>query len=311
MKPTYLTPLVPLAGWGALAAAAHGRPVLAAVGCIVAAAVLAALRHNGARTAAATVFLVGIALWPSAWHLYPTDQPIPSQAYAWLGTDTLGRDCWARLTAGFRLSSAVALAAAFVATAIGFSIACLLVFSPTRIKGVVRFFVQLFLSMPIFLLILPAVVFLPPGPGTLILAIGCLLWPEPARLAEQRLETLREAPFVTAALMRGESAWSLFRFELLPHLQRLLWTCFLLNTLNAVLLESILSYLGLGLPLGTPSLGGMFEQAVRHMDRNPALLTAVLSLLLLEITLLRRLGTPEKQQPPSTQDKPIISNSLK
>ncbi|CAM2009191.1 ABC transporter permease [Acanthopleuribacter pedis] len=301
MKRALFTPAAPVLGWSALAAAAHGYAATAwplGILAIVTWVLAANARH---RDRAALVFLAGVAFWPAAWHVYPPNQPIPPDAFAWLGTDTLGRDSWARLTEGFRRSSLIAVAAAAVATVIGFATACLLVFSPSGLQRVVRFGVQLFLSMPVFLLILPAVVFLPSGPVTLVLAMGCLLWPEPARLAEQQLERLAVAPFVTAARMRGETTWAVFRFELLPHLRRLLWTCMLLNTLNAVLLESILSYLGLGLPLGTPSLGGMFELAVRQMDRQPALLTAVFTLLLAEITLIRRLGGNEKTHHANTR----------
>lgn len=276
--------------WLALAAAAYGYG-LAAVAAAAVALWLGGREQNALRrNQVILVFLVGIACCPSLLTPHPPQDTAIAAFDSWLGSDAIGRDYWSRLIHGYRQSSTIAFAAALLATLNGLVVAVLLVFSPAPIARLTRFLVELFLSLPILLLLLPAVVYLPGGRSSMILVLGCLLWPETARLAEQKLEALAVAPFVTAARMRGDSAWPLFVGELWPHLQKLLATCLLLNALNAVLLESILSFLGLGLPLGTPSLGGILEEAARKMERSPALLAVTVSLLLLELMVFRNLS---------------------
>lgn len=247
-------------------------------------------RDNRRRNLVLLIFLMGPACCPGLFTPHAPQDAAMADLTSWLGTDAIGRDYWSRLLHGYRWSSVIAFAAALLATLNGLVVALLLVFSPTPIARLTRFLVQLFLSMPILLLLLPAVVYLPGGGQSMILVLGCLLWPETARLAEQKMEALATAPFVTAARMRGDGGWTLFTEELWPHLQKLLVTCLLLNALNAVLLESILSYLGLGLPLGTPSLGGLLEEATRKMERYPTLLAVTVGLLLLELVVFRNLS---------------------
>ncbi len=285
--------------WLGLAATAYGYPLLG-VAATALALWLGWREPNGTRRSQVIlVFLLGLACFPSLFTPHSPQAAALAGTTSWLGTDTIGRDYWARLLHGYRLSSAIAFAAALLATVNGLVVAVLLVFTPSPITRLTRFLVQLFLSMPILLLLLPAVVYLPSGGQSLILVLGCLLWPETARLAEQKMEALAAAPFVTAARMRGDGPWALFTAELWPHLQKLLVTCLLLNGLNAVLLESILSFLGLGLPLGTPSLGGLLEEAARKMARYPALLAITVGLLLLELVVFRNLS---KQAMATAQD---------
>ena len=180
---------------------------------------------------------------------------------------------------GNRTSVLIAAAAAGLSSVLGVAFGALLSLLPPRFRFAGDVPLQVFLSLPVLLFYLIGLALFPAGPNTLILLMGFTLWPELARLVQERLESLRQAPFVVAAHARGDGAVQVFRRELLPNLTGLVATYLLLNFISAILLESILSYLGLGLPLGTPSLGALLHECAGLFEHRMAPLTAVFGLL--------------------------------
>ena len=134
------------------------------------------------------------------------------------------------------------------------------------------------------------VTFLPSGPATLILMFALTLWPETARLVQARAEELVRAPFVQVARMQGLAEYRIFPRELLPNLWPLLQTSALLTLANGVLLESILGFLGLGMPLGTPGLGRLIALATSRLDQHGPLLVATTLLLMAWLGGCRAVG---------------------
>lgn len=242
------------------------------------------------KVAAETLFEVFF--WALIWlgFLAPLVAPFSADAqlsghhFHLFGSDELGRDILSRLLFAVRHSVLIGLGSAGLAAVFACVFAALRISLPEFLGRGLDVGLQVFLSLPLLMLYFIALALLKPGPGTLVLIMGTTLWPEGARLLYQRIQALNIQPFAQVARMQGLSETRVFVREILPNLRSLLAANFILNFLNAVLLESILSYLGLGMGIGKPSLGGFLQASAQQWDRRPGLL--LLSLLILAVFLV-------------------------
>ena len=186
-------------------------------------------------------------------------------------------------------SLGIALAGSFLACLIGLLIGTVLAFSSGWARQFSDTLLQTFMAIPVVLYFLVSLVIFPPGPVTLIFVFAATLWLEPARMIQARIRELESAPFIHVPRMMGWSFGRIFTKEWLPNLAAVFWVSFLIVFLNAILLEAILGYLGLGLRPGTPALGRMIEWGAKYWPRNPAMLLAPLALEIAWIVSLRRL----------------------
>jgi len=183
-----------------------------------------------------------------------------------------------------------------LALLVGTLMSALLALSSGWVHRILKTFLQCWLSIPaIIYLYLGLALSDSGGALTLVVLFGFTLWPESARLLEARIDELKQADFVNIARMGGRGEGAIFFSEILPNL-RDVWTVNLLVTfISAVLLETVVGFLGLGLSVGTPSLGNLIEVGASQMDRQPLVLFAAIGLLMTWIftmrTLLKRLGT--------------------
>ena len=229
----------------------------------------------------------------------PADQFPASGGFHLLGLDALGRDILSRVLYANLNSMLVAIAGSTLACGLGLGFGFLMTRKLPFFSALLDGFLQAFLSMPVIIYYLLGLSLLASGRMSLVLLFALTLWPENARMIQAKSEALRDADFVSAARMQGYSEKEIFIRELLPNLAPVMMVNFLVTLINAVLLESILSYLGLGLALGTPSLGHLIESGAKQLDRNPGILIVSAGLLLAWIVLLRlvlaRFGS---RQPP-------------
>jgi peptide/nickel transport system permease protein len=103
------------------------------------------------------------------------------------------------------------------------------------------------------------------GAGAVMLAVGLTHWPSLARIVRGELMSLRERPFVSAAIGGGASRWRLARRHYLPHLMPAVGLAFVLTVPHAVFHESAYSFLGLGLPAHEASLGNILADGQRSL----------------------------------------------
>jgi len=196
------------------------------------------------------------------------------------GTDDLGQDLLARMLYGGRISLAVGLAAALVAIVIGTFIGAIAGMSIGAVDAALMWLADLFLSLPpLPLLLLLIYLFRDPlkqlvGPelGIFILivaVIGGLRWMPAARLVRAQFLSLREKEFVEAARALGMSSLRLVMRHILPNSLGPVIVAATIDVAAAIILESTLSFLGLGFPPDIPTWGRILFDAKDYLDIAP------------------------------------------
>jgi peptide/nickel transport system permease protein len=218
---------------------------------------------------------VGVVLVAAAVLAPSPDTPVdlgrvlegPSTSHP-MGTDEVGRDLALRVLAGVRVSIAIALLAALGAVVVGTAVGLLAGAFGGRVDGVVMRVVDVLGSQNHFLFgILLVVLFRPAlgGAGAIVLAVGLTHWPSLARIVRGELLSIRERPFVLAAVGGGASRMRLARRHFLPHLLPAVALAFVLTVPHAIFHESAYSFLGLGLPAHEASLGNILADGQRSL----------------------------------------------
>ena len=191
----------------------------------------------------------------------------PSAAYP-MGTDEVGRDLLVRVIHGVRISLGIAVLAALAAVVFGTLVGVLAGTMGGKVDAVVMRITDVFASQNHLLFgILLLVLFRPAlgGAGAVMLAIGLTHWPSLARIVRGELLSLRERPFVAAAVGGGASRWRLARRHYLPHMLPAVGLAFVLTVPHAIFHESAYSFLGLGLPAHQASLGNILNDGQRSL----------------------------------------------
>jgi peptide/nickel transport system permease protein len=196
------------------------------------------------------VALLGPTLYPtSPWRMVgrPFLAPFEMDRFP-LGTDTLGRDIAAGLAHGARISLAIGLVSTTVALLIGVPLGALAGYFGGWIDDAAMRFTEFFQTIPSFALAIVIVAILQPSLNSIILAIGVVSWPPVARLVRGEVLSLRTREYVQAAVTLGLSTPRIIFGEVLPNAVAPIIVMASLMVASAILLESALSFLGLGDP---------------------------------------------------------------
>ncbi len=193
----------------------------------------------------------------------------PSWAHP-MGTDELGRDSMTRILAGGRVSLGVAALATSVALGVGITIGSIAGFYGRWIDNVLMRLTDLALSLPDLFLLILAASLLGPSFTTMVIIIGLVRWMNVARLVRGSFLTLREREFVVSARASGTRSFGIVFKHLLPNSISPLIVAGTLGVASAIIAESTLSFLGLGLQPPTPSWGTMLRDAQRVIFSTPS-----------------------------------------
>jgi peptide/nickel transport system permease protein len=196
------------------------------------------------------VAVLGPTLYPiSPWRMMgrPFIAPFETGRFP-LGTDTLGRDIAAGLAHGARISLAIGLVSTTVALLIGVPLGALAGYFGGWIDDAAMRFTEFFQTIPSFALAIVIVAILQPSLNSIILAIGVVSWPPVARLVRGEVMSLRTREYVQAAVTLGLSTPRILFGEVLPNAIAPIIVMASLMVASAILLESALSFLGLGDP---------------------------------------------------------------
>ncbi len=191
---------------------------------------------------------------------------MPPSAAHLLGTDPLGRDVLSRIIYGSRVSLKVGFVAVGLATLVGLLVGSLAGFYGGWVDQVLMRLVDLMLCFPTFFLILAVIAVLEPSIGNIMAVIGLTSWMGVARLVRAEFLSLREREFVVAARALGASDARLILRHMLPNALAPVMVSATLGVAGAILTESALSFLGLGVQPPTPSWGNILTAGKDNIE---------------------------------------------
>ena len=188
-------------------------------------------------------------LYPqSPWSMTTAPFQPPLSDDALLGSDTLGRDIAAGVVHGSRVSLLIGIVSSLVALFIGVTLGALAGYFGGWVDDAIMRFTELFQTIPNFVLAVVLVAIFTPSIASLVAAIAIVSWPPLARLARGEFLSLRSREFVLAAVTTGQSTTRIILREILPNSLSPIIVAASLTVATAILLESALSFLGLGDP---------------------------------------------------------------
>ncbi|WP_060203594.1 ABC transporter permease [Sporosarcina koreensis] len=189
----------------------------------------------------------------------------PPSAANWLGTDDGGRDVFGQLMIGARNSFTIGIAITVIAGMIGLSYGLISGFYGGGVDNIMMRFLEFMMVLPTTMFIIVFVTIIPNyNVFTFILIMSVFLWLGKARLIRSRALQERELDYINASKTLGTPSWKIMFFEMFPNLSSLVIVNMTLTLASNIGIETGLTFLGFGLPAGTPSLGTLVAFA-----RNP------------------------------------------
>ena len=207
----------------------------------------------------------------------------PPSAEHWLGTDSFGRDMLTRIMYGSRVSLAVGFLATAVSLVIGVAWGTISGFSGGRVDSIMMRIVDILYALPFIIFVILLMVVFGRNLFLLFMAIGAVEWLTMARIIRGQVLSIREKEYVDAAIMTGVSGWRLITRHVIPNTIGPIIVYTTLTIPSVILLESFLSFLGLGIQPPMCSWGLLINYGVETMEEYPWLL--IFPGLVLAITL--------------------------
>lgn len=244
--------------WTRLRGDGRARVALTIIGVLVAAALAAPMiaRYD-----------------PSRIDLVHQFQP-PSFAH-FMGTDVQGRDVWARVLFGARISLTVGVVSQLIALALGVTLGLVAGYYGRWVDELIMRLADITLAFPTLLLLIAMAAALQPSLSTVYITIGVVGWAAMARLIRGQVLVTRQLEFVHAARALGATDRRILALHLLPNVIAPVVIAATLGIAGAIMAEAALSFLGLGVQPPTPSWGSMISDARDLMQLRSAPWTSV------------------------------------
>lgn len=206
------------------------------------------------------------------------------------GTDTLGRDILSRLIYGARPALIVALAGASLAGLVGTLLGLLAGFHGGLVDALISRAVDVWMSFPAVLLAIVIVAVLGTGLSSVVLAIAIIDWTRFCRVIRAETQAQARLDYVMSARVIGLTPARTLLREVLPNVAPLLLTLFTLEMGIAVVVEAILSFVGLSLSSDTPTWGGLIQEGRLYVHQTPWLLGLPIAAIVITVLGFNALG---------------------
>lgn len=182
-----------------------------------------------------------------------------------LGTDNMGRDMWARMLYGGRMTMYIGVAGALGATLLGAILGCIGGYFGGKIDSVIVYISELFMTFPYYLMVMLLVGILGRSTNNLLLIFTFTGWTRMMRVVRTSVLSLREEAYVESCRANGIGSRSIMFHHILPNAMGPVIVNFTLSTANYILSEASLSFLGMGVP-DTVVTWGMILNAAKRLD---------------------------------------------
>lgn len=200
-----------------------------------------------------------ISLFPNIATVNEIPQKYISERKFLLGTDKYGRDLLSRMLIGTRISLAIGFVAVFISLVIGISLGAIAGYFGGKIDAAIMWLINVTWSIPTLLLVIAITLALGKGFWQVFIAVGLTMWVEVARVVRGQVMGVKQMQYVTAARALGYKDFRIIVKHILPNSMAPVIIISAANFASAILIESGLSFLGIGAQPPTPSWGGIIK----------------------------------------------------
>lgn len=188
------------------------------------------------------------------------------------GTDQFGRDQWTRIWYGTRISLLIGLVAALLNLFIGVIYGAVSAMIGGRVDAIMQRIIEILVGVPHLIIVILFMMILPPGVGTIVIAMSITGWVNMARLVRAQILKLKNQEFVMAAKLLGTSGWKMIMKHLVPNTVSVIVIQIMFAIPSAIFTEAFLSFIGVGLAAPKASLGVLINDGYTMLRAAPYML---------------------------------------